>query len=126
VRAAIGRPRLLRPSAATSALIGIDGLMSMWQVVLNVGLPLWILQATAASPAVVAVLYAINTVVAVALQARVSRAVGTYAAAVRAQGLASLEDVAAVVLETNGTFSVVRRGSEGMPSALRDLPGEPA
>ena len=47
--------------------------MSMWIVVLNVGLPLWILQATPAAPALVAVLYAANTVLAVLFQARVSR-----------------------------------------------------
>jgi MFS family permease len=82
--------RLLRPSAATAGLIGIDGLMSMWTVVLNVGLPLWILQATTAAPALVAVLYATNTVLAVLLQARVSRRVHTYLRAAQAQRLAGL------------------------------------
>ncbi|MGE0448848.1 MAG: DUF421 domain-containing protein [Vicinamibacterales bacterium] len=38
-------------------------------------------------------------------------------AAIRAQGVASLEHVEAVVLETDGSFSVVRR-SEKAPSAL--------
>jgi hypothetical protein len=85
-----GRARLLVPSRSTVALMAIDGVLAMWHVVLNVGLPLWVLRATAAPPALVAILYALNTVVAVALQARVSRAVGTYAAAVRAQGLAGL------------------------------------
>jgi Major Facilitator Superfamily len=78
------RWRLLVPSAPTAALISVDGLMSMWRVVLNVGLPLWILQATAASPALVAVLYGTNTVLAVLLQPRVSRALRTYARAARA------------------------------------------
>jgi hypothetical protein len=79
------RPRLLVPSRPTLALMTVDGLMSMWQVMLNVGLPLWVLQATAASPALVAVLYATNTVLAVALQTRVSRSVRSYAGAARAQ-----------------------------------------
>jgi MFS family permease len=89
VAAAPGR-RLLLPSAATSALIAIDGLMSLWNVVLNVGLPLWILRSTAASPALVAVLYATNTVLAVLLQTRVSRRVRTYLQAAHAQRLAGL------------------------------------
>jgi MFS family permease len=84
------RLRLLRPSAPTSALIGIDGLMSMWQVVLNVGLPLWILQATPVSPGLLGILYGTNTVVAVLLQTRVSRQVPTFLVAARAQRLAGL------------------------------------
>lgn len=42
--------------------------------------------------------------------------------AVRSKGLAGLEQVEAVVLESDGTFSVVTRGS-GSGSALRDVPG---
>jgi MFS-type transporter involved in bile tolerance (Atg22 family) len=84
------RRRLLIPSAPTAALITVDGLMSMWNVVLNVGLPLWILRSTAAPPALVAVLYAVNTVLAVALQSRVSRKVDTYLRAAQAQRLAGL------------------------------------
>lgn len=41
-------------------------------------------------------------------------------AAVRAAGIASLDDVAAVVLETDGTFSVVR-GGDGDQGSLQDL-----
>ncbi|HEU0077538.1 MAG TPA: YetF domain-containing protein [Longimicrobiaceae bacterium] len=41
-------------------------------------------------------------------------------AALRAAGVASLDDVAAVVLETDGTFSVVR-GGEGERGSLHDL-----
>ena len=88
--AAAAPRRLLIPSAPTTALIAIDGLLSMWNVVLNVGLPLWLLQATAASPALVAVLYATNTVVAVVLQVRVSRSIRSYVGAARAQRLAGL------------------------------------
>lgn len=42
-------------------------------------------------------------------------------AVVRAQGIASLDDVEAVVLESDGSFSVVHRTS-GSTSALGDLP----
>ena len=43
---------------------------------------------------------------------------GEIRAAVRSQGLASLEDVEAVVLETDGSFSVVRRGDGRSASSL--------
>lgn len=39
-------------------------------------------------------------------------------AAVRQQGIASLAEVEAVVLETDGSFSVIRRSSSGEASAL--------
>lgn len=44
-------------------------------------------------------------------------------AAVRSKGIAALEDVGAVVLETDGTFSVVRGIEAGACSALADVPG---
>jgi hypothetical protein len=84
------RAGLLIPSAPTTALIGVDGLMSMWVVVLNVGLPLWILQATPAAPALVAVLYATNTVLAVLFQQRASRLVRSYVDAAVAQRAAGV------------------------------------
>ena len=84
------RQRWLVPSAPTTALIGVDGLMSMWVVVLNVGLPLWILQATPAAPALVAILYATNTVLAVLFQQRASRLVRTYVDAAKAQRAAGV------------------------------------
>jgi uncharacterized membrane protein YcaP (DUF421 family) len=43
-------------------------------------------------------------------------------AAVREFGLRSLEDVEAIVIETDGTFSVIERKGQG-PSALRDVKG---
>jgi uncharacterized membrane protein YcaP (DUF421 family) len=42
-------------------------------------------------------------------------------AAVRRQGLARLEDVDAVVLEADGTFSVIQNIAQS-PSALADIP----
>lgn len=47
-------------------------------------------------------------------------------AAARADGFASLEAVEAVVLETDGTFSVVWQRTDLPNSALRDVPGTPA
>ncbi|MGY3266316.1 DUF421 domain-containing protein [Lysobacter sp. HA35] len=44
-------------------------------------------------------------------------------AAVRAKGLGSLDDVAAVVLETDGNFSVIPNDGLGDGSALADVPG---
>jgi uncharacterized membrane protein YcaP (DUF421 family) len=43
-------------------------------------------------------------------------------AAVRSQGLAALEDAEAVVLETDGSFSVIKRGGGHEPSSLSDVP----
>jgi uncharacterized membrane protein YcaP (DUF421 family) len=44
-------------------------------------------------------------------------------AAVRAKGIGALEDVRAVVLETDGTFSVIRNIETDKCSALADVPG---
>ena len=43
--------------------------------------------------------------------------------AVREEGVADLEQVEAVVLETNGAFSVIHIGKPAKLSALRDVPG---
>jgi uncharacterized membrane protein YcaP (DUF421 family) len=43
--------------------------------------------------------------------------------ALRAQGYGDQHDIAAVVLETDGTFSVIPRGSAGDRSALIDVAG---
>ena len=44
-------------------------------------------------------------------------------AAVRAKGIAAFEHVHAVVLETDGTFSVIDRAEDDARSALADVPG---
>jgi uncharacterized membrane protein YcaP (DUF421 family) len=44
-------------------------------------------------------------------------------AAARSQGLASLEEVGAIVLETDGTFSVLREVGDGNGSALANVSG---
>ncbi|MDQ3817635.1 MAG: DUF421 domain-containing protein [Acidobacteriota bacterium] len=46
-------------------------------------------------------------------------------AAARNQGLAALDEVNSIVLETDGTFSIVWRKVEGSSSSLRDVPGHP-
>ena len=43
-------------------------------------------------------------------------------AAIRAEGFSELENVAAVVLETDGTFSVIRR-EEKQPDTLKYVSG---
>ncbi len=43
--------------------------------------------------------------------------------AVRADGMTSMNDVEAIVLETDGSFSVVRRGADGTPSSLDGVQG---
>ena len=44
-------------------------------------------------------------------------------AAARSEGIASMEDVEAAVLETDGTVTVVRGDPDGNPSALRGVRG---
>ena len=44
-------------------------------------------------------------------------------AAIRKQGVGRVEEVAAVVLETDGSFSVIRRDGDGPMSALRSVAG---
>lgn len=46
-------------------------------------------------------------------------------AAVRTEGVARLEDVDAVVLETDGGFSVLHGATQGHPSSLDDVVGYP-
>ncbi len=46
---------------------------------------------------------------------------GEVRAAIRASGIAAVEDVHAVVLETDGTISVIRNGDAACATALRDV-----
>lgn len=48
---------------------------------------------------------------------------GEVRAAIRSQGIARLEEVALVVLETDGSISVIRDLGDGRPSALSDVRG---
>ena len=47
-------------------------------------------------------------------------------AAVRSAGIASMEQVEAVILETDGSFSVVPRGQAPATAASDDVPGYPS
>ncbi len=44
-------------------------------------------------------------------------------AAIRSEGIARVEDVTAVVLETDGTFSVIKSGPSPWPSVLKGVTG---
>lgn len=44
-------------------------------------------------------------------------------AAIRSAGVAAVEDIQAVVLETDGSFSVIKRGGTSSKSALTDVAG---
>jgi uncharacterized membrane protein YcaP (DUF421 family) len=46
-------------------------------------------------------------------------------AAVRAQGIASMSEVAAVVLETDGSFTALKKGAEAEQTALQHVRGAP-
>ena len=46
-------------------------------------------------------------------------------AAIRKQGISDVEEVEAVVLETDGSFSVIRRTGEAPAGSLRNLDGYP-
>lgn len=48
---------------------------------------------------------------------------GELRAALRTQGIARLSDAGAVVLETDGSFSVIRELDEGSNSTLLDVSG---
>ncbi|MDT9599098.1 DUF421 domain-containing protein [Sphingosinicella rhizophila] len=50
---------------------------------------------------------------------------GEVQAAIRKQGIGRLEDVAAVVLETDGSISVIRKTGDGDLTALQDVSGAP-
>jgi uncharacterized membrane protein YcaP (DUF421 family) len=45
-------------------------------------------------------------------------------AAIRSEGIARVEDVTAVVLETDGTFSVIKSGPSPWPSVLKGVAGK--
>ena len=64
-RAVLGEPR-------PAGLLGLHGVLALHDSVLLVGLPAWVL-ATAVDPAVSPALFAMNTVLVVALQVRVAR-----------------------------------------------------
>lgn len=66
------------------AFTGINAVLTMHMTLLSIGIPLWIVGHTKVSPAVIAPLVAVNTVLAVILQMRASRGTETIAGASRA------------------------------------------
>ncbi len=67
--------RPARPGLRFLAVAGLNGVLFLHTVVLGVGLPLWLVTATDAPPALVGVLVVINTVLPIALQLPLSRGV---------------------------------------------------
>ncbi len=74
----------------------------------------WVRRAVTGEPALL--LYRGSCLSDAMRQSRVTA--GELRAAVRSQGLASFDEVEAVVLETDGSFSVVRRGDGQSASSL--------
>jgi hypothetical protein len=87
-----GRPVGRGPLHNVGWMLGSLFSGTMWtnQVLLNVAIPLWLVQATDAPHWLLAWLFGTNTVLAVLLQTRVSRHVPTFSAAAQAQRLAGL------------------------------------
>jgi predicted MFS family arabinose efflux permease len=66
------------------AFTGINAVLTMHMTLLSIGIPLWIVEHTKVSPAVISPLVAVNTVLAVILQMRASRGTDSIAGAARA------------------------------------------
>jgi MFS family permease len=72
------------------ALTAYDALMCLWQPMLSVAFPLWLVTRTRAPVSVVGVLYAVACVCAIVLQYPVSMLAGTTVRALRGYGCAAL------------------------------------
>ncbi|MFC4033469.1 MFS transporter [Streptomyces polygonati] len=77
---------------------GINAVLTMHMTLLSIGLPLWIVGHTKVSPALIAPLLAVNTVLAVLLQLRASRGTDTIPGATRALVRAGLSLAACCLL----------------------------
>lgn len=71
------------------AVTGLNGILVLHMTLLSVGLPLWVIGHTAAPVALVPILFAVNTVLAVALQVRFARGDGGAERGVRTFRLAA-------------------------------------
>jgi MFS family permease len=95
--------RLPRRLLAFGAL---DGVMTLYLVILNVALPLWVVAHTAAPATVIGILYTLNTALVVVLQVPGSRLAETLGAAARTEVLAgALLASACVVIGVTNTLS---------------------
>jgi MFS family permease len=71
------------------ALTMYDGVISLWQPILNIGFPLWLATRTHAAIGLVGVLYAVNTLTCVGLQFPIGSMVSTPHRALRSYALAA-------------------------------------
>jgi len=88
-RAVPGRLKALRDPRLL-ALTGYDAMMSLWQPMLNVAFPLWLITRTDAPVGLIGVLYAVASGCAIALQYPVSRLSATPSRALRGYACAAL------------------------------------
>jgi MFS family permease len=88
-RAVSGRWRALRDTRLL-ALSGYDALMSLWQPMLNVAFPLWLVTRTRAPLSLVGVLYAVSCLCAIFLQYPASVMAASPARAMRGYSYAAL------------------------------------
>ena len=91
------------------ALFTCDGVLSTNQVLLNVLIPLWLVQETDAPRVLLAWLFGTNTLLAVLLQVRAARGVDSVASSLRAARVSSVFFVASclIVLVTHDTVGWV-------------------
>ncbi|MFB6719648.1 MFS transporter [Kribbella sp. NPDC056345] len=87
-----GRPRPARANPFKSRaltdwafvkLAGVNGIVGSFTTILNVTLPLWILEATDAPRSLIAILFLMNTLLVITLQVRAARGAGTLEGAIR-------------------------------------------
>ncbi len=102
------RPGVLR-NRAFLAMTTCDGVISTNQVLLNVVIPLWLIEQTDAPRVLLAWLFGTNTVLAVLLQVSASRGAETISGALRASRLSAAFFVASclIVLVTHDTIGWV-------------------
>ena len=74
IRAEVPKPRV-RPGARFVTLSALNGVLYLHTIVLNVGLPLWIASYTHGPGALIGTIVVVNTVLAAAIQMRLSRGV---------------------------------------------------
>ena len=121
-REVLGEPR-------PAALLGLHGVLALHDSVLLVGLPAWVL-ATAVNPAVSPALFALNTLLVVALQVRVARwfarsggPVGytrtglLLGAACLALALSAAASTSAATVVLTGAVALLTLGETGHPAA---------
>jgi MFS family permease len=105
--------------------VALDGIMSMHYQLLDVVIPLWIVQRTNAPHWMVAVILVTNTVAVVLLQVRATRGTDEITAAARAVRLGGLCIAAAcAIFALSGTTAVLVTGALLFAGALAHVLGE--